>query len=198
MGGQFLSQICELLCKQYRQSVGGLPDLVLWNPTTRACKVWLNLGKGIVRDSKWEEGIPSCMHKQFRSSKLVQIHGQYYACRDYCVLLVLCLPEFFQVPSCMPASPLGYICPWFIHVWTPIVDVHYCLLKLLSSVCWGQRSWWSTLTQANHLAIETNKLVMWCRGLLGSCKEEYFLIIMIIFNLWPPTLYIHLITVMLF
>ncbi len=39
MGGCLLSQVCQLFCKQYRQSVGGLPDLVLWNPDARTCKV---------------------------------------------------------------------------------------------------------------------------------------------------------------
>lgn len=39
MGGRLLSRICELFCKDYRHSVGGVPDLVLWNPAAKTCKV---------------------------------------------------------------------------------------------------------------------------------------------------------------
>ena len=39
MGGQLLSRVCEVFSKDYRRSVGGLPDLVLWNPAVKTCKV---------------------------------------------------------------------------------------------------------------------------------------------------------------
>ena len=39
MGGKLLSQICDVFCKDYRHSVGGLPDLVLWDPAAKTCKV---------------------------------------------------------------------------------------------------------------------------------------------------------------
>lgn len=39
MGGALLSSVCLQFASDYGHSVGGLPDLTLWDPRTLRCKV---------------------------------------------------------------------------------------------------------------------------------------------------------------
>ena len=132
MGGCLPGQVCQLFCKQYRQSVGGLPDIQCY-------------------------GI------------LMQGHARY---NNY----------YTELLSMHSGSHNALMCSYAC-----MTDSMTCF----SSVCWGQRSWRSTFSQADHLALKASKLVMWCRGLFGGCEEENLVIVIIIYGMlhcssWPP------------
>ncbi|KAJ8454885.1 hypothetical protein ONZ45_g19130 [Pleurotus djamor] len=38
LGGEALAKICTLFCEDYNGRSSGVPDLILWNPETKACK----------------------------------------------------------------------------------------------------------------------------------------------------------------
>ena len=43
-GTTVLSLLCEVFSREYYQSRGGVPDLVLWDPLKKTCKV--SIGEG--------------------------------------------------------------------------------------------------------------------------------------------------------
>ena len=43
-GTKVLSLLCEVFSREYYRSQGGVPDLVLWDPLKKTCKVSIGVG----------------------------------------------------------------------------------------------------------------------------------------------------------
>ena len=57
-GTTVLSLLCEVFSREYYRSRGGVPDLVLWDPLKKTCKVSIGEGgrEGGRRGREGEEG----------------------------------------------------------------------------------------------------------------------------------------------